>query len=198
MLRFTKLLTPVWVALGMVTAGGCRHQITFEPQQDHNQLDSLEFVHLLAQQPVVTYDQGCRAVLLVADGEESPHTFGERKAELESRGVVSAAWGLQENDPLDRGTLGHMIFKTCRMRHGFNTWMASFTGLGDRRYALKSVIREEIISYGLSYQVPTGGEVVAALARADDYMAKKGMYEMPVGEISSPGDVSGGSGVGGQ
>lgn len=176
--------------VSLVAAAGCSQRITFEPSQDHNQFDSLEFIHLLAAQPMVTYDQGCRAILLVADGQESAKSFQERVMELESRGAVRGEWELEANNALDRGTLAYMIARTCQVPHGLNTWLSGFSGLGDRRYALKNVVRQGIMPYGLPYQIPTGGEVVAALAKADDYMAKHGLYETTEVEISSPADVA--------
>ena len=180
--------------LSMVLLAGCAQRITFEPPQRHDQLDSLEFTHLLAQQPMVNFDQACRATLLVADGTESAGTFEARRAELESRGVVSDKWNLAANDAVDRGTLAYMIFKVSGVPHGVNTWLSSLSGMGIRRYALKRVAREGIMPYGLPYQIPTGGEAVAALAKADEYMARHGVYESGEVEISSPADLGGSGG----
>ena len=182
------------VALGALA--GCAPQVTIEPAQDHNEYESLDFIHLLAQQPMVTYDQGCRAMLLLADGqEEQPGVFEQRHAELLSRGAVSDRWDLTANDPLDRGTLAYMMFKVCRMPHSLSSWLSGFSGLGDRRYALKNVVHAGVMPYGLPGQIPTGGEVVAALARADDYMAAHGVYQADEVEVVSPSDVDrGGAG----
>ncbi len=168
---------------------GCSHSLTFEPAQDHNQLESLEFFHLLAQQPMVTYDEACRAMLLLANGTETSSDFETRSAELASRGVISEKWGIAANEAVDRGTLGYMIFRTCRLPDSVNTWLAKCSGLGDRRYALKNVVRAGIMPYGLPYQIPTGGEVLAAIRKADDYMADHGVYETTDVKISSPADV---------
>jgi len=168
---------------------GCSHSMRFEPAQDHNQLESLEFFHLLAQQPMVTYDQACRAMLLLADGKETSGGFEERSAELASRAVISEKWKIASDEAVDRGTLAYMIFRTCRLPDSVNTWLAKCSGLGDRRYALKNVVRAGIMPYGLPYQIPTGGEVLAAIRKADDYMADHGMYETTDVKISSPADV---------
>lgn len=189
--RYARWMT----VMSIVALVGCDQRITFDPPQDHGQFESLEFVHLLARQPMVTYDQACRAMLLVADGTESPSPFEARVAELESRGVVSSRWDLAAHDAVDRGTLAYMIYKTCQVPPGLNTWLSSLSGLGDRRYTLKRVVREGIMPYGLPYQIPTGGEVVAALAKADEYMAKRGLYESGDVEVSSPADL-GRSGAG--
>ena len=49
--------------------------------------------------------------------------------------------------------------------------------------------RQGLVSYGFPYEIPTGGEVARALAHADDYMAKRGLYESAEGELDSPEDL---------
>lgn len=188
-----KMLKP-WPAI-LVLAGlaGCS-QLTYTPAVDHNALETTEFMHSLTQQPMINYDQACRVVLLMSDGQDTPRTFDERSAELTSRGVVRGEWNLKSEDAVDRGTFAYMISRVARMPGGINTRLSSVTGFGDRRYALKEVIRHRVMAYGLPYQIPTGGEVVAAVAAADDYMAKIGVYESTDKEINSPADVRGGAG----
>jgi len=165
---------------------GCQVRPRFEPPIDPASLDSLEFVHALAQQPMVNFDQVCRAVLLVGDGQEQFGTFEDRQAELNRRGWVKRAWGLSPDDALDRGTLAYMVFRMCGLGPGINAVLSRVTGLGDRRAALKSVVRHGMMSYGDVDDYPTGGEVMSALSRADDYLARKGVYEGPA-DVSAPG-----------
>ncbi|NOT02866.1 MAG: hypothetical protein HOP29_19880 [Phycisphaerales bacterium] len=175
------------LAVLSVGPAGCAPRVAITPKMDHNQLDSLALLHYMAGQPAVTNDEACRAVLVLVDGAETPGTFDARRQALETRGMVRGEWNLQASDAVDRGTLAYMIFKGCGVRQGMNTWLSQGTGLGDRRYALRRCIQEDIMPYGLPYQIPTGGEVVRALSRADDVLAKKGAYEDKV--ISSPADV---------
>ena len=176
-------------ALLLISVAGCNQHVTYDPQVDHGTLGSSEFVHFLAKQPVATFDQSCRAMLLVSDGEETLQTFEERVAELQSRGVIRAEWNLNSNDVVDRGTIAYMIHRGCKMPGGINTWLSTFSGFGDRRYALKEVVRQRVMTYGLPHQILTGGEVMDAFAKADDYMAKTGMYQSTETEVSSPGDL---------
>ncbi len=176
------------LAIGLA---GCQAQVAFDPPQDHRQIDSLEFLHLLAQQPMVNFDQACRAVVILADGEDRVETFDERFAALESRGIVRSQWGLQPNHAVDRGTLAYMILRAAQVQDSFNNWLSSFSGLGDRRYALRRLIDVKIMAYGVPYQIPSGGEVAQALAQADDHMAKTGVYQATDFEISSPTDLQG-------
>lgn len=183
--------TAVWLSIvAAVAGGGCSQQrLTYTPEQDSAALEQTEFAHAVAQQPMVTYDQLCRAMLLLADGDEFPGSFEERAAELRSRGIVREEWPIGAKDVVDRGHLAYMIFRVCGMPGGLNTRLAEWTGLGCERYALKEVARARIMRYGLPYQVPTGGEVMRVIARADDYMAEHAMYESVEKEIGSPRDV---------
>jgi hypothetical protein len=151
---------------------GCTPHVTFEPAQDHSAMDPATFAHYLAEQPMVSHDEAMRAVLTLSDGEDRFTTFDERRAELESRGVVRGYWMMAPNRAVDRGTFAYMLFKACNLSHSVNTWLSSGSGLGDRRYALKRVAYARIMPYGLAYQIPTGGEVVNALAGAGEYLEK--------------------------
>lgn len=183
--RYTR-----WIAALLLTSVmGCSQHTAYDPQVDHQTLESSEFVHFLTKQPVATFDQACRAMLLVSDGEESPRSFEERVTELQSRGVIRAEWNLKSNHVVDRGTIAYMIHRACKMPGGLNTWLSTFSGFGDCRYALKEVVRQGVMPYGLPYQTPTGGEVMDAFAKADDYMARQGMYQSTETEISSPEDL---------
>lgn len=181
-----------WWLVCLVSVVGCQVRPTFQPPLDPAKLDSLEFVHALAQQPVVNFDQACRLVLLVADGEERFGTFEEREAELVRRGYVRKAWGYGPEEVVDQGTLAHMVFRMCRPEAGLNAVLSRWTGVGDRRAALKSVVRHGIMRYGDVDDYPTGGEVMSALARADDYLAKKGVYAGPA-DVSAPTADGGGN-----
>lgn len=189
-----KKMLKRWSSILVLTGlAGCS-QLTYSPAADHNTLETTEFMHSLTQQPMVNYDQACRVVLLMSDGQDTPRTFDERSAELASRGVVRSEWNLKSEDAVDRGTFAYMIYRTARMPGGINTRLSNMSGFGDRRYALKEVVRNHVMPYGLPYQIPTGGEVVMAVAKADDYMAKTGVYESTDREINSPADVRGGAG----
>ncbi len=168
---------------------GCSQHIPYAPSQDHNALAEAEFVHFVAAEPVVTYDELCRATLLVADGEETADSFEQRVEMLSSRGIVRPEWQYEADHAVDLGLLAYMIHGACDIPSGLNSRIADFTGIGCERYALKDVVRQGIMPYGMAYQIPTGGQVMAALAKGDDLMAKRGMYESTEREINSPADV---------
>ena len=177
----------ILLAVALVVAG-CS-EVSYTPAQDHNSLASTEFSHYLSQQPMVTYDELCRAVLLTADGEDAQKSFEERDSALKGRGIARTEWSYDAGHVVDRGTLAYMILQVSQSRKGLNSTLAGWTGIGCERYALKDVAVQKLMSSGLPYQVPTGGEVVRALASADDYMAKKGLYASEEKIVTSPRDV---------
>ncbi len=167
---------------------GCS-QTTYSPVKDHQVLDETDFVHYLSQQPMVTYDELCRATLIVADGEDTQQTFVERVSELKSRGIVRPEWDYSSDFVVDHGKLAYMILQMANVPKGVNSTLADYTGIGCERYALWDVVRQDIVMRAASYRIPTGGQVTRALANADDFMAKHGMYETAEREINSPADV---------
>ena len=177
------------LATMLTVVAGCAGPRAFQPAVDPAALDQARFVHYLATIPVATVDEAGRAVLILADGQESPMTPEERLAELENRGIVRPAWGLEPGHTIDRSTLGYMLFRTCRMPGGVNTLLLGSWGLGDRRYALKEVVAAGILAHGPEYEPVTGGELVAALARADTWLADHGRYESGEHRIDSLADV---------
>lgn len=177
------------VLTGWLSLVGCAPHVTYAPALDDQSVASSEFLHVVARQPVVTYDQACRALLLMTEGQDQARGFEERTAVLQASGVVRAEWGLSANDVVDRGTLAYMICQACKLPGGINTRLSGWTGVGDRRYALHEAIHRGLIVGGTSEQVLAGGEFVRAIAKADDYLAKRGPGGPQEREISSPRDV---------
>jgi hypothetical protein len=168
---------------------GCSTARRFEPAQDPDTLPGTSFLHYLATVPVVSVEEGCRAILLVADGVEKHRTHQERYAELLRRGMVREAWRLQPGDMLDKGTLAYMAHKVCQLPGGVNTFLLGSWGLGDRRYALKDLSAAGIMPYDVPYRVLRGGELLAVLARIDAYLAEHEIYEWGRPEVDSPQDL---------
>lgn len=176
----TNWRVPALVLVGLFgTLGGCAYSRQYEPSVDPNTLSDVQFVHYLVTVPVVTVEEGCRAVMIAADGEDSFSDHGERYAAMEQRGLVRAAWKLEGQQVLDTGTLAFMLSKVCSLPPSVNSVLLGSWGLGDRRYALKQAVRYNLIRYAPPYKSVTGGEMVAALASADEYMARHGVYELP-------------------
>ena len=163
------MLATVWIAAAAV---GCSTVRRYEPQQDPDALDATSFLHYLATVPVASVEEGCRAMLLVADGAERFDSHQERFAELLRRGTVRRAWNLQPDHVLDKGTLAYMACKTCRLPGGVNMHLLASWGLGDRRYALKEAVAAGIMAYDSAHSPVRGGELVSVLSRIDDHLAE--------------------------
>lgn len=144
--------------------GGCAApQRAFSPAQDPATLDDVSFLHYLATVPVVSVDEGMRAVLLLTDSPARHKTFEQRFQALHEHGAAKKAWKLAADQILDYGTLAFMLRVTGELPPSLNERLASVTGLGDRRYALKTCIYEGLLPHGLSGQPVTGGELLSAL-----------------------------------
>ncbi|HUU85928.1 MAG TPA: hypothetical protein VM243_20715 [Phycisphaerae bacterium] len=168
---------------------GCAAPRRFEPAQNPDALPATSFLHYLATVPVVSVEEGCRAILLVTDGKEQYTTHDERYAELLRRGFARRAWRLRPGDMLDKGTLAYLACKVCNLPGGVNTLLFGRWGLGDRRYALKEVAAEGIMSYDVSYRVVRGGELLTTLTKIDAYLAEHQRYEWDRQEPDSPHDL---------
>lgn len=160
--------------LGLATTlqgGGCAMpQRTYQPAQDPATLDDVSFLHYLATVPVVTVAEGMRAVLLLAGDGARGSTFEQKYEELRGRGAVKEAWRLEPGQILDKGTLAHMLQVICDMPRSLDDVLASKTGVGDRRYALKTCIHEGVMPYGVAHERVTGGELLSALTNAEGYL----------------------------
>lgn len=154
----------------LVLTGCALPNRTIQPAHRANDLDDVRFTHYLATVHTVTVDEGMRAVLmLIGDTKQWP-AFEDRFLALDSRGAFKSSWGLQADQILDQGTLAYMLRNICDIGPGLNESLATFTGLGDRRYALKTCIYEDLLPFTQAHQPVTGGELQSALTRAENRM----------------------------
>jgi hypothetical protein len=128
-------------------------------------------LHYLATVPVATFDEASRAILVLAGDERSSGTFTERFEALRERGAVKRSWGLSAGDVVDKGTLAHMLKHVCGLPSGLGDTLASLTGWGDRRAALRTCVDSGILPYGVASEPVRGGELVAAMTEAERYLA---------------------------
>ena len=170
----------------VVLLAGCSTVRNYEPEVDPNSLDSTCFLHYLSTVPVASVGEGCRAILLAADGAEDHDTYEERYAELVRRGIVRPAWNLRPDYVLDRGTLAYMAARVCRLPGGLNTHLLGSWGLGDRRYAMKDVAAAGIMPYDVPERAVRGGELLGVLGKIDEYLAEHGMYEWSSPDVDNP------------
>jgi hypothetical protein len=173
-----------------VLLAGCSNVRNYEPQLDPDTLDGTTFLHYLGTVPVVSVEEGCRAILLVADGTETLDSHEERYGELVRRGMVRTSWGLQPEHVLDKGSLAYMAARVCQLPRGVNSHLFGSWGLGDRRYAMRDVIAAGIMPYDVPEHAVRGGELLAALGKIDEYLAADGSYETAPTEVTDSADKS--------
>lgn len=176
----TVQLVMVIGTAGVLFSAGCATpKRTYQPAQDHNSLNELEFVHYLSDLPAVSMDEAYHAMLLLLREEATGMSFEQREAILTQRGIARKAWGLSANDLLDKGTLAYMVVQVCRLPQWVNDLALGSWGLGDRRYALRRAVWYDMVPYGMPYHAVTGGELLATITKAADYMEQKGLDREP-------------------
>ena len=161
------------LGIALLSAGCAAPQRTFEPAQDPATLDDVAFLHYLASIPVATVDEGMRAALLLKGVTVQPPSFEEHYRILRRIGAVRTTWRLSPDSILDKGTLAYMLATVCGLPRSLNELIAWTTGIGDRRYALKTCVHEGLMPYGLAYEPVKGGELLSALTEAERYLAAK-------------------------
>src|SRR5262249_12073876 len=131
--------------------GACAMPRKENPEVDPNTLGDVEFQGYLADVPLVTVDEAYRAMLILADGEDTSKTFDERREKLESRGIARPQWGLRPENIVDKGTVAFMVCRICKIRGGVNMHVFGALGLGDRRYAMREVVYEKLMDESSDY-----------------------------------------------
>lgn len=173
----------VGAAAAIVAIAGCNQPHRDPPSVDPSTLGDIEFQSYLAGAPLVTVDEAFRAILILADGQDTCKTFEERREKLESRGIARPGWKLNPEAIIDRGTLAYMTCKICHIYGGVDMLVFGNLGVGDRRYAMRELIYEKIMDEGSAYWYVRGDEIVAVLAKADEFMRKTKVYESTVNEL---------------
>ncbi len=159
-----------------------RPQRQFQPSPDPHSLDDATFLHYLQTLPVVTVDEGMRAVLLLQGTTGQWPTYEARAGELLHRKAVRPEWKLQADELIDKGTLAHMVLALTNLPRSANNRLASWTRLGDRRYALKTCVHEGLMPYAVDHERVTGGELLALLAAAE-----RNVFAGEIAPSSGPG-----------
>ncbi len=156
------------VAVLFVMCTSCAMPLrSFEPVQDPDTLNDVAFTHYLATVPVVSVAEAARAVLMIVGSSEQWPTFEQQWDELSRRQAIKPAWRLQPGQVLDKGTLAYMVRTLCDLPRSFNETLASSTGVGERRYALRTCIDQGLLPAGRPHDPVTGGEILSTVTRAE-------------------------------
>jgi hypothetical protein len=153
----------------MLVVSGCTApRRTYTPPVDPSSLDDATFLHYLAAAPTVTVAEGARGVLLLIGPTSNwPHE-DDRTDRLRHLGAIRDEWAIEPDQTLDKGTLAYMLTVVVKTPPSVNESAAALTGLGDRRYALKTCIDVGLLPYGLPHDAVTGGELVSAIRKAEN------------------------------
>ncbi|MCH7886209.1 MAG: glycosyltransferase, partial [Planctomycetes bacterium] len=131
-------------------------------------LESYQGIDLMLDAFARVADTHDNAVLLIVGSTEQLPAFDQQWDELSRRRAVLSTWHLQPGQVLDKATLAYMLRTLCDLPRSLNETLASATGLGDRRYALRTCIDGGLLPYGRPHDPVTGGELLSALTRAQD------------------------------
>ena len=167
---------------------GCAGPRPMTPSIDSKTLDDGTFQAYLAEVELVTVDEAYRAMLILADGEDTSADFEERRTKLESRGIARSAWGLQSDHVVDAGSAAYMVCRICEIGGGLNLRLFGRAGLGDRRYALRELMYRGMLDDTVDYQYMTGPAFLKLFRNADSLMAEKGMYDTGGVDLSDKTD----------
>ncbi len=186
-----RVIITARVALGVglpaiLAASGCTQTLRLEQADAGEKVAVDAFLHdHLENQPMVTVGEAYRAMLILAEGDDSYADFEARRAALESRGIARPEWGLRREACIDKGSVAYMVCQIIKLHGGLNfNVLGRLTGVGDRRYAVRELAYMELMPNAPAYRYITGGELVDVMAKADRYMASHGMYSMEAADVA--------------
>jgi hypothetical protein len=173
LVRARDMLTLAMLSALIAAAAGCTAPVRrFQPAIDPDTLDETRFLHYLPGVPVATLDEGCRAVLLLAE-DAPPDTFAARRDALVAAGALPAEIGPDAgNRILTHGTLARMLRTQCRLPRGFNEHVLVPWGVGRERYALRACVAEGLLPPAGVHEPVTGGQLLAAFSHAEAYLER--------------------------
>lgn len=164
-------LVGAWTVVAASITGCAAPQRAFSPSTDPASMTDVAFTHYLPAAPVVTVDEGLRAVLMLDGDTHRWPTPRERRLEALRRGWIDADWPAEPDRVLDKGTLAHVLMVRCDLPRSINDRFAEVVGVGRRRYAIKTCVDAGLMPYATSRQPVTGGELHGALVRTESYGA---------------------------
>lgn len=170
-----------WLILVSAALGpgvvGCAGPRKSAPRVDPDTLSDEAFQAFLVEIDLVSVEEAYRAMLILADGEDTSTDFEGRRRKLEERGIAKAAWNLRSDQVVDAGSVAYMVCRICRITGGVNMNLLGGLGVGDRRYALRELVYRRMMEQTVDYEYLTGATLFALMRKADTLMEDKGLYE---------------------
>lgn len=168
----------------LVGLGGCTATFRSEQADAGERVDVDTFLHEhLQRQSMVTVAEAYRAMVILADGDDSYTNFDDRASSLEQRGIARKSWSLTRDACIDRGAVAYMACRVMQLKGGVNRIVFGELGLGERRYAVRELVYRDMLRPAPDYQYLTGGELVDLMAKCDRYMAEHGVYPQAAVDI---------------
>jgi len=160
-----RTLAGVVLGVGIVCGVACAENAEF-------------FRQLREKEEVTTLLDGYRVALAVLDNENYTDVpFQTAREKLLAAGIIPERWAAQEDATLTRGKMAFILVKALGIKGGITMRLFGVS----ERYALKECNFEELMAAGMTWRSVSGRELVAILARADEYkadQAKKGRVDV--------------------
>ena len=123
--------------------------------------DSAELAWQIYLSPYCSNDQASSMILLMNEGRDPWKNFDQRLVALDIKNLADAAWPIQADQPVSKGTLAFMLTGTVNLNH---TLMMKL--IPSRRYAYKESLYAGLMVPGSDYEPLTGPEAVSIFSRA--------------------------------
>jgi len=145
--------------------------------------ENASFFRELREKKEATILDGYRVALALLGRDYADVAFEEARAKLLETKTVPARWKKGPDALLTRGQLAYMVVKILGIKGGLT--MRVF-GVSER-YALRECEFEELMEGGMTSRHVTGRELVAVLARVDEYRSDKlARGNVTVREVETP------------
>jgi hypothetical protein len=153
----------MWVVLAVLAVAPAFGQE--KPPQEKPKESRTAYLRRIYEKDRASYGDACRAILSVIKSEHTDAEFAAVVGDLTGRGIVNAAWGLQEPSLLTKGTLAYMVCRALEIKGGATMRLFGI----NRRYALRECIFLRLIASGTTDEYVTGRELIDVVTHATVY-----------------------------
>lgn len=136
--------------------------------------DSAELAYALVNKTWCSNDEAASLILLLVHGQDTYDNFAQRRDALVSEGFMSAAWKLEAEEPVTKGTLAYMLCRALDIKGGLLLHLAPC-----RRYAYREAVYQDLMVRGGDNEPLTGPEVVGIMSRAGQRKAGQELQRNP-------------------
>ncbi len=121
-----------------------------------------QYIRDLADMRCVTFEDGCRAIMMLRTGDIPEGTFADIFEELAAEGIVKQKWHSDTAKLLDKGRIAYLVCKTLGIKGGLTTRLFGMS----ERYALRALVDKKIMVKGEPVKYVSGGELLGIIFRA--------------------------------